>query len=217
MTQFISKKRVEDEHLTFTRLRDSNICPEDLPTDIDYGIIDADGVIYAGIIREDGAIDDAYTSWDNLDTYHRFNRRPKAVARKDDGWYRQTLFWNGDIDEFFLEHAARNQCQVSMSPVSADYVAAWLLELHEGHEVEFPQTGHLAISLPAKLRQEIGKVAAAENKPKSDWIVHRLEECVRDERSQASLKDHAKRNSEIVEWTKRNPISDIQPRDEKAV
>jgi hypothetical protein len=63
-----------------------------------------------------------------------------------------------------------------MSPVSADYVAAWLLELHDGHEVEFAHAGHLAIHVPTKLRQEIGAVAAAEKKSKTDWIVGRLEE-----------------------------------------
>jgi hypothetical protein len=122
MTEFIHEKRVEDEHLKFTFLRESGISPEELPNDIDYGVVDGAGVVYRGIIREDGTIDDAYTTWNDLDTYNRFNRRPKAIALKDAGWYRQTLFWNRDIDEFFLEHAARNQCQVSMSPVSADYV-----------------------------------------------------------------------------------------------
>jgi hypothetical protein len=207
MTEFIHEKRVEDEHLKFTFLRESGISPEKLPNDIDYGVVDGAGVVYHGILREDGTIDDACTTWDNLDTYNRFNRRPKAIAWKDAGRYRQTLFWNRELDEFFLEHAARNQCQVSMSPVSADDVAAWLLELHEGHEVEFAQSGHLAIRLPSKLRQEIGAVAAAEIKSKTDWIVQRLEECVRDERSLASLEAHAKRSSEIEEWIKTHPAS----------
>jgi hypothetical protein len=62
MTNFISEKRVEDEHLTFTSLRESCISPEELPNDIDYGVVDGAGVVYHGIIREDGTIDDAYTT-----------------------------------------------------------------------------------------------------------------------------------------------------------
>ena len=217
MTDFISQKRVEDEHLSFTFLKESGISPRDLPTDIDYGIVDAEDMIYSGIIREDGTVDDGYTIWESLDTYHRFNRRPKPIARKDAGWYRQTLFWNRDLDEFFVEHATSNQCQVSMTRVPADYVAAWLTGLGEDDVVEFPQSGHSAINLPAKLRAEVGKVAVAEKISKRDWAVQRLEQCVRDERSRASLTDHANRLSEMMEWTKRNPVSDTQTNDAKAV
>jgi hypothetical protein len=140
-----------------------------------------------------------------------------VIARKDAGWYQQTLWWTGELNEFFLEHAASNQCQVSMRPISPDYVAAWLAGLSEDDEVEFPQSGHSAISLPPKLKEEIAKVVAAEKTSKKEWLVQRLDHCVRDEQSLASLEKRAKRLSEIVEWTNRNPVSQTEPQTSKAV
>src|SRR5260370_22198998 len=105
-----------------------------------------------------------------------------------------------------MEHAASNQCQVSMTPISADYVAAWLTGLGEDDEVEFPQSGHSAISLPPKLKGEISKAASSKRQSKRDWLVQHLEECVRDDQSPPSMTDHAKRAAELEERDGRNTI-----------
>jgi hypothetical protein len=99
----------------------------------------------------------------------------------------------------------------------ARVVAAWLIGLREEDEVEFPQSGHSVINLPPTLKGEIGAVAAAEKKSKTDWIIDRLEQCVRDEQSVSSLKERAKRLSEIQEWAKTDPISAPEPQTSKAV
>jgi hypothetical protein len=60
--KFVSEKRFNDEHLAFAHLKESPISPQELPCDIDYGIVDANGVVYGGLIRENGTVDDGYTN-----------------------------------------------------------------------------------------------------------------------------------------------------------
>jgi hypothetical protein len=187
--RFVSEQRFNDENLVWQDAiteADRIIDPE-LFKHAYYKIVDADGVVYTGIIKEDGRVDDGYTTWDSLDTYERFDQPAKAVADKEAGYIRETLYWNRDANQFFVEHSRKNRCQVCIWSMSAEDVVDWFVTLNEGEVIELPETGHLTISLPRKLQQGITKVAYAERISEKDWIARRLGECVSDERSPASL------------------------------
>jgi hypothetical protein len=78
-------------------------------------------------------------------------------------------------------------------------LSCWLLDLHEQQTVDFPQTGHIAVSLPVELRKQIQHLAGFENLTLRDWIVERLRECTQDERSTAALAaKEARRKSEAA-------------------
>ena len=80
--RFISEQRFNDENLVWQDAiteADRIIDPE-LFKHAYYKIVDADGVVYTGIIKEDGRVDDGYTTWDSLDTYKRFDQPAKAVV-----------------------------------------------------------------------------------------------------------------------------------------
>ena len=81
--------------------------------------------------------------------------------------------------------------------MSAEEVVDWFVTLNEGEVIELPETGHLTISLPRELQQEIAKVAYAERISERDWIARRLDECVSDERSPASLAKQEEDNTGV--------------------
>jgi hypothetical protein len=187
--RFISEQRFNDENLVWQDAiteADRIIDPE-LFKHAYYKIVDADGVVYTGIIKEDGRVDDGYTTWDSLDTYKRFDQPAKAVADKQAGYIRETLYWNRDTNQFFVEYSHKNVCEVCIWSVPAEHIADWFITLGEREVIALPETDHLVISLPRKLQQDIAKVAYAERISERDWIARRLGECVSDERSPASL------------------------------
>jgi hypothetical protein len=164
-----------------------------------HKIVDADGVVYTGIIKEDGRVDDGYTTWDSLDTYKRFDQPAKVIADKNSGRHRETLYWNRDTNQFFVEYSHKNVCQVCIWSVPAEHIADWFITLGEREVIALPESDHLVISLPRKLQQDIAKVAYAERISERDWIARRLGECVSDERSPASL---AKQEDYTVDKTR---------------
>jgi len=187
--RFISEQRFNDEELVW---RDAITEPDriidpELFKHAYYKIVDADGVVYTGIIKEDGRVDDGYTTWDSLDTYERFDQPAKVIADKHSGRHRETLYWNRDTNQFFVEYSHKNVCEVCIWSVPAEHIADWFITLGERQVIALPETDHLVISLPRKLQQDIAKVAYAERISERDWIARRLGECVSDERSPASL------------------------------
>ena len=81
--RFISEQRFNDEDLVWGAITEADlIIDPELFKHAYYKIVDADGVVYTGIIKEDGSVDDGYTTWDSLDTYKRFDQPAKAVADK---------------------------------------------------------------------------------------------------------------------------------------
>ena len=74
-----------------------------------------------------------------------------------------------------------------MAVDDASFLASWLFGLHEQETVIFPQTGHIAVSLPVELRNLIERLASLEDRTMRDWIVERLSDCTQDEQSRATL------------------------------
>jgi hypothetical protein len=186
--RFISEQRFNDEDLVWGAITEADlIIDPELFKHAYHKIVDADGVVYTGIIKEDGRVDDGYTTWDSLDTYKRFDQPAKVIADKNSGRHRETLYWNRDTNQFFVEYSHKNVCEVSIWSVPAEHIADWFITLGEQEVIALPETDHLVISLPRKLQQDIAKVSYAERISERDWIARRLGECVSDERSPASL------------------------------
>ena len=186
--RFISEQRFNDEDLVWGAITEADrIIDPELFKHAYYKIVDADGVVYTGIIKEDGRVDDGYTTWDSLDTYERFDQPAKVIADKHSGRHRETLYWNRDTNQFFVEYSHKNVCEMCIWSIPAEHIADWFVTLNEGEVIELPETGHFTLSLPRKLQQDISKVAYAERISERDWIARRLGECVSDERSPASL------------------------------
>ena len=181
--RFISEQRFNDEDLVWGAITEADlIIDPELFKHAYHKIVDADGVVYTGIIKEDGRVDDGYTTWDSLDTYERFDQPAKVIADKHSGRHRETLYWNSDTNQFFVEYSHKNVCEVCIWSVPAEHIAHWFITLGEQEVIELPETDHLVISLPRKLQQDIAKVAYAERISERDWIARRLGECVSDER-----------------------------------
>ena len=196
--RFISEQRFNDEDLVWGAITEADlIIDPELFKHAYHKIVDADGVVYTGIIKEDGRIDDGYTTWDSLDTYKRFDQPAKVIADKEAGYIRETLYWNRAANQFFVEHSQKNRCEVCIWSMSAEDVVDWFVTLNEGEVIELPETGHLTISLPRKLQQDIAKVAYAERISERDWIARCLDECVSDERSPASLAKQEEDNTGV--------------------
>jgi hypothetical protein len=69
--------------------------------------------------------------------------------------------------------------------------------------MELPESGHVCVSLPAQLREQIAQVAAAENRSLKDWVARRLSEAVEDERSRGSLAQAAERRKQFKDLLER--------------
>ena len=198
--RFISEQRFNDEDLVWGAITEADlIIDPELFKHAYHKIVDADGVVYTGIIKEDGRVDDGYTTWDSLDTYERFDQPAKVIADKHSGRHRETLYWNRDTNQFFVEYSHKNVCQVCIWSVPAEDIADWFITLGEQEVIALPETDHLVISLPRKLQHDIANVAYAERISERDWIARRLGECVSDERSPASL---AKQEDYTVDKTR---------------
>ena len=90
--RFISEQRFNDEDLVWGAITEADlIIDPELFKHAYHKIVDADGVVYTGIIKEDGRVDDGYTTWDSLDTYKRFDQPAKVIADKHSGRHRETL------------------------------------------------------------------------------------------------------------------------------
>lgn len=70
-----------------------------------------------------------------------------------------------------------------MAVDTAPHAVSWLLDLPEQQTVNFPQTGHIAVSLPVDLVSQIEHLASLERRTMRDWMVERLSECIQDGRS----------------------------------
>jgi len=95
--RFVSEQRFNDENLVWQDAitEADRIIDQELFEHAYYKIVDADGVVYTGIIKEDGRVDDGYTTWDRLDTYERFDQPAKVIADKHSGRHRETLYGTG--------------------------------------------------------------------------------------------------------------------------
>jgi hypothetical protein len=146
-----------------------------------HEIIDSTGKVFIGVLYENGAVETAYTMWDSVDTIERFEARP--ILHHYSGRVTRTLHSNRDTNELFCERSHRNSCDTEIYRVRSSELLEWFLGITEHDLLELPNTGHVCISLPAELREQIGQVTAAEHQSLNEWVVSRLSEAAQDESS----------------------------------
>jgi hypothetical protein len=226
LVRLISKQRVSDEKLEWLKPTIAGDNVSYLPADDKdlYGghgkIIDAEGVVYDGILYEGGTVDEGWFEYDCPQTFECFsqykdayNSQPKDVSREPSfvdlaetclGNMHYSLQQEKRTGHIF-SHSYHRQCSPSDFIAAVDTVeqlASWLFGLHEEQTVIFAQTGHLVVNLPEELRQQIERLAYLERRSERDWIVERLTECVQDERSTATLakeEERQRRDAAIME------------------
>jgi hypothetical protein len=211
--KFIAESQFKEENLHWWRpVQDGNkisyeaIEPGDVPFHEGRKIVDAEGVVYDAILAEDGTVFDDWTRYDSADSFERLRRGGErrqqlvTIAETSQGRYHYTLFRDKETDEFFA-HSYHSRVYPSnhiMSVNSAHHLADWLLDLHEQQTITFPQTLHIAVSLPADLIDRIERVALLEGRSTRDWIFERLNGCIQDERSAATLAAEEERAKQVA-------------------
>jgi hypothetical protein len=223
--KLISERRVRDEKLEWLKpmIADGKLSYEpdlDLTQDLYAGrckIVDADGIVYDGILGEDGTVDEGWFVYDSADTFEYFSLgKDEYYSRPKDGPYEPSFVylaetWVGNMHYFLRREKDTGKLFFhSFHRISypSDYIAAvdttarlesWLFNLHEQQTVIFPQTGHFVVSLPEEVLNQIERLARLEDRTTRDWIVERLRECTQDERSTAALAaQEARRKSEAA-------------------
>jgi hypothetical protein len=115
----------------------------------------------------------------------------------------RTLHWNQDANQLFCEKSYRNSGDIYIHQVAGSELLEWFLSANEDDLMELPESGHVCVSLPAQLREQIAQVAAAENRSLKDWVARRLSEAVEDERSRGSLAQAAERRKRFKDLLER--------------
>jgi hypothetical protein len=244
--RLISERRVRDEKLEWLKpmIAGDNLSYEhavDLTQDLYAGrckIVDADGVVYDGILGEDGTVDEGWFGYDSPKTFEYFSRYkdeynslPKDASREPSfvyvaetclGKMHYLLRQEKTTGQLFL-HSYHRQVSPSdfiAAVATVQQLASWLFDLHEQRTVIFPQTGHLVVNLPEELRWQIERLAGLAGRSERDWIVERLTECTQDERSIATLaKEQELRSSrdatakEIIERLKERQAAALKAAD----
>jgi hypothetical protein len=195
--KLISNERMKSENLTWGEL----IAPNEHSKFWHHEIVDSTGQVHIGVVYENGAVETACATWDSVDTIERFEARP--ILHCYCGRETRTLHWNREANELFCELSHRNTCNTYIYRLEGSELLDWFLAASEHDVMKLPNTGHVIISLPAELKQEIGEIAAAENLSLKDWVISRLSESAEDERSRASLAQAAERRERFKEVLKR--------------
>jgi hypothetical protein len=169
--KFIKYDKMKNENLDWGEL----IEPNEHADFCHHEILDRAGEIYIGVVYDDGAVETAYAMWDSVDTFVRFQVRP--VMYHYSGRVTRTLHWNQDTDELFCERTHRNSSDTSIYRVTGAELLEWFLTVGEEDDViELPQMGDACVSPPAKPRQQIEGLVAAEFPSLEDWVIKRLSE-----------------------------------------
>jgi hypothetical protein len=194
--KFIANEKMKSENLEWGEL----IEPNEHAAFWHHEIVDSSGEVHIGVVYEDGAVETAYAVWDSVDTIERFDGRP--ILHCHHGRETRTLHWNREANELFCERSHRNTCNTHISRVGVPELLDRFLGISDHDWMELPETGHICINLPARLKKEVEQVAAAENLSLRDWVIGQLSEAAHDERSRASLdqaRDREKRLAEVLE------------------
>ena len=194
--KFIMNEKMKNEKLEWGEL----IGPNEHADFWHHEIVDSSGEVHIGVVYEDGAVETAYAVWDSVDTIERFEARP--IVHSYRGRETRTLHWNREANELFCELSHRNTCNTYIYRLKDCELLDWFLAASEHDVMKLPNTGHVIISLPAELKQEIEQIAAAENLSLKDWAIGRLFEAAHDERSRASLAQAAEGRERFKEVLK---------------
>ena len=195
--KFISNERMKSENLEWGEL----IEPNDHSDFWHHEIVDSTGQVFIGVVYENGTVETACTTWDSVDTFERFQGRP--ILHQYSEYVTRTLHWNQDANQLFCEESYRNSCDIYIYQVAGSELSEWFLSANEDDLMELPESGHVCVSLPAQLREQIAQVAAAENRSLKDWVARRLSEAVEDERSRGSLAQAAERRKRFKDLVER--------------
>jgi hypothetical protein len=194
--KLISNERMKSENLEWGEL----IEPNDHSDFWHHEIVDSTGQVFIGVVYENGTVETPCATWDSVDTFERFRGRP--ILNQYSEYVARTLHWNQDANQLFCEESYRNSCDIYIHQVASSELLEWFLSANEDDLIELPESGHVCVSLPAQLREQIAQVAAAENRSLKDWVARRLSEAVEDERSRGSLAqaaDRRKRFKDLLE------------------
>ena len=174
--RLISEQRVRDEKLEWLKPTIAGDNLSYVPADDKdlYGghgkIVDAQGVVYDGILCEGGTVDEGWFGYDSLQTFEYFSRSkdeynslPKNASPEPSFVYlAETCLGNMHYllrqqkeTRHIFSHRYHRQCFPSDFIAAVETVqqlASWLFNLGEQQTVIFPQTGHLVVNLPEELR-----------------------------------------------------------------
>jgi hypothetical protein len=158
-------------------------------------IVDAEGVVYDGILCEGGTVDEGWFEYDSPQTFEYFSRYKDEYNSQPDDASREPSFVDlaetclGNMHYFLRQekqtghiflYSYHRQCSPSDFIAAVETVqqlASWLFALHEQQTVIFPQTGHFVVNLPEELRRQIERLAPLKDRSVRDWIVECLSEC----------------------------------------
>jgi hypothetical protein len=197
--KFITSERMKRESLEWGEL----IEPNEHSDFWHHEIVDSTGKVFIGVVHEDGSVETAYTMWDSIDTFERFKVRP--ILRHYSGHVTTTVHWDRDTNLMFCERSHRSTCDTEIYRIAVSEVLDWFLGATEHDVMELAKTGHVCLIVPAQLKEQIEKVAAAEDRSFNAWVITRLSECIEDDRSRTSLAqaaDRRQRFKEIIERAK---------------
>ena len=215
--KLIPEQRVREEHLEWLQpiiVDDGNLSYVPASrVDLDgklSKIVDAQGVVYDGILLEDGGVAQAVFETNNADTFERFiaARHLREVAKR--GVWRSALeltlledqqtwelfgaFYDPDFSPRAVVYALN----------TASELATWLLRPPEYQTVTFLETEHFAVSLPTDLVDHIQRMTDLENnRTTREWIIECLSKhsqyerpivsSVEEEQSETSLAEEIRR------------------------
>jgi hypothetical protein len=197
--EFITSERMKRESLEWGEL----IEPNEHSDFWHHEIVDSTGKVFIGVVHKDGSVETAYTMWDSIDTFERFKVRP--ILHHYSGHVTTTVHWDRDTNVLFCERSHRSSCDTEIYRIAGSEVLDWFLGATEHDVMELAKTGHVCLIVPAQLKEQIEKVAAAEDRSFNAWVITRLSECIEDDRSRASLAqaaDRRERFKEIIERAK---------------
>jgi hypothetical protein len=203
--KFISDEKMERENLDWGII----VEPNEHANFWHHEIVDGDGQVYIGVIYDDGAVETAHAWWDSMETFERFKNEP--LMHHCSQRMSRTLHANFESNELFCEYSHRNSSDTDILRVEAPQVLKWFSEVSKHDVIQLPKTGHICISLPPELKDQIEEIAAAERKSVTEWTVGRLSQCAQDERSRASLAQYAERQKRFAAFIEQEggSISDI--------
>ena len=168
--RLITAQRCRDEGLEFEE--HTIMITDDGVEHVRPKITDAAGVVYDAMLCDGGKkVTDHFATYDCVETFMRLTRPLTSLCYW--WWYeRYSEIMRDANGELYLYSYHRN---VGYSDYyyrfrSAQDLAAVIFELDEYQILEFPETGHWAVSLPKEVRDEIWKTTSN----RRDTIVERL-------------------------------------------
>lgn len=189
--KFITSKRIEEEGLKVVTITHTD---EEGRNHIDWKITGVDGVLYDACVSEDGTIDHPSGRYSGPEAFDRSREPSELIGRKTGPYRESNLYRCHETGDFFEEQRFRSVGEPYISCLTQEEALQWFLDIYECDYIELLSTGHVAVSFSTELQDRIREAARGEDLSERDWIIGRLNECVRDERSVAGVAKIKKRS-----------------------